>query len=314
MWHFLQLKLNKRIIFAGQVALFVLLGLGIVVGSCWIGSKLLSFRFAGPKIRVAQVTPGARVVVMPMISRMHTSAGRSSSSMNAMPAVGDGRVQAPAVVQPTPACATPATPSAVVPKPIQRLKKLTARQRKQQQGMEQKARALAKKTAATSKKKKQEKVSAATKKKEVVKPVVTTKPLATQPAVLPEKMGPPTVCQTASVPVATAAMPCVAAAEVGQELLGLEHTIIVGSAAELHAVRAVQEMVVGLQTLWHPPVDMVPKQPLIVQIAFDAQGKGKVATVKQSSGILIYDMQAKQAIMQLEPIASAAGMTLTLEF
>ncbi|MCL4380017.1 TonB C-terminal domain-containing protein [Candidatus Dependentiae bacterium] len=91
-------------------------------------------------------------------------------------------------------------------------------------------------------------------------------------------------------------------------------TIVVSSAAELYAVKAVQEIVVGLQQVWHPPLDMQPQQPLVVVVAIDAQGRCTVQKIQQSSGILIYDMQAKQAIASLEPLPSAASMTLTLEF
>lgn len=266
MWHYLRLKLNKRIIFIGQVAACIVIGHAIVILSCWLLS-ILAWRTPEPRIAVGAIVPGSRVVVMPMVARTQALPNNQRR----------GAAKAGHVVGAT-------SKQAAIPKEVTRLKKPAK---------------VAKQPAHSGKGRQQARPTSA--KKNMAAPEVAKqsnaqlpqeKVIKTAGAVAPQMPA----CEHESLPVAEAG------------------TIVVSSAAELYAVKAVQEMVVGLQRVWHPPLDMQPQQPLVVVVAIDAQGRCTVQKIQQSSDILIYDMQAKRAIASLEPLPSAASMTLTLEF
>lgn len=332
------LKLNKRIQFALQILLLIIAAHALLLVIVYGGNKLLQ-RKTKQKISMSAIKPGARVVCMPMLAgTMRSKAGRAVHGIQSANVAAVSAANSPVNVTQSPVApvATESNNSVrrvhACPSHAQKNKAQKVVQQKNKKGRKERKKILSK--AEQKKIARQQALKEKAAKKKVaeskkVQPITKKVEQKIQPAV-PVSKPVEQVLATPSTPsemipgavIANAVSPVSAEATIGQEhsasaqagTLLDEEVIVVSTAAEMQAVHALQEMVVGLQTVWHPPIGFKPKQPLLVEVVGDKHGKLSVVSIKQSSGVLAYDLQAKNAIAQIEPILGAADMRLVLEF
>lgn len=330
------LKLNKRIQFALQILLLIIAAhtlLFVVVYGC---NKLLQ-RNAKQTFSMSAIKPGARVVCMPMLAGcMRSKAGRVSQGTESAAAHSVKISQSAVAATNTQSAPTPSASAVVSNTQVRRVKArpIRAQKNKSQKAKQQEEKKGRKDSKKALSKAEQKKIARqqAQQEKAAKKKVAESKKV--EQKIQPAAQASKPIEQVLATPVSTvnevitgavmanAVSPVVAESGIGngnmtstQDVILLdEDVIVVNTAAEMQAVHALQEMVVGLQTVWHPPIGFKPKRPLLVEVVGDKHGKLSVVSIKQSSGVLAYDLQAKNAIAQIEPIAGAADMRLVLEF